>query len=213
MPILKPLPLKRVRTILPTKKQWKSWSLPSKATFIGTIIAIISLAITIFSFWLPGIIRNELESKRLDGMLTSTLSGTQSLRTKIQTLYDMAKLRRDEKADIESVYLPGQLEDKNLLNQLLNDGVLFGKLTPSMQHKLPTFIHNRQIFISTLNPDKPDLEQEGTLYLLLLELDTEEACLKLEIQYQNRRIGATEHKEKFNTILDSQAREIMQPGK
>lgn len=45
----------------PKKKQWKSWSLPSKLTVIGTYVGVLSLLITIFIFIYTQLIREDIE--------------------------------------------------------------------------------------------------------------------------------------------------------
>ncbi len=38
--------------IIPTKKQWKKWSLPSKASYVGSVITILSIFLAIFLFFI-----------------------------------------------------------------------------------------------------------------------------------------------------------------
>lgn len=45
--------------VLPTKKQWQKWSLPSKHTAIGALLGILALVFSIFAYFVPASGSNE----------------------------------------------------------------------------------------------------------------------------------------------------------
>ena len=50
--------------LIPTKKQWKAWSLPSKLTFVGTYVGLVALILTIIFFFWPFVpIKNTPDKK------------------------------------------------------------------------------------------------------------------------------------------------------
>jgi len=176
---------------------------------VGTVVGILGLVLSTVFFFLPNFVAKDAAGKQLEGILSSSISTTQSLRRQIQDLNEMADLQQQDKMKVKSVYLPGQLKDEQLLQKLTTDGMLFGRLSGPFQKQLPIFLRNRRVFIAALNPDKPDLSQRGTLWLLLLELRTEEACLVLEQRFQKGEIDVPTHEKLFNDMLAQQSQEIM----
>ena len=201
-------------SMFPTRKQWRSWSLASKATFTGTVVGVVGVILTVSFFALPRLLKEDDVGTRLDGLLSSAISHTQSLRRLVDQLSEMGEFRTSTGADIDSAILPGgvQLKDSGLLDILVSDGQLFQRLSGSLQVRLPTFLYSRRIFLAALNPDKPDLGQSGTLWLLSLELKAEEACLRLERDLQRGILGQKEHEALFDSVINEQAKEILNAG-
>src|SRR6266436_2776310 len=69
--------------IWPTKKQWRSWSLPSKHTFVGLLVALISIPLAIVLYLYPRSSENS-ESKidlvKAKELTTNVLGGTEGLK-------------------------------------------------------------------------------------------------------------------------------------
>ncbi|MEX3813755.1 hypothetical protein AB3X96_26420 [Paraburkholderia sp. BR13439] len=59
--------------LIPTKEQWNKWSLPSKLTFAGTFVGVLSLLLTVLFFVLPLIFASDPTEKRLDGALLAAI--------------------------------------------------------------------------------------------------------------------------------------------
>lgn len=53
--------------LLPSKKQWKSWSLPSKLTAVGTLCGVIGLVMAVLSFQ-PPFISKEISSSEMKNL-------------------------------------------------------------------------------------------------------------------------------------------------
>lgn len=197
--------------MFPTRKQWRAWSLPSKLTLVGTVAGIIGLLLSIVFFLIPYLTTQDETEQRLDGLLSAAIENTRSLIRQTEQLYELAELREEFGAQIESPSIPGssQLKDPGILEQINTDGELFQRLSQPMQTRLPTFIYSRNVFIATLNPDKPDLDQLGTIWLLLIELETQEQCLELEIKYQLGELGEKDHATLFFQVLNQQVNKIL----
>lgn len=104
-----------MKKLIPSKKQWESWTLPSRYTAIGVLLALISLAVTLVVVFLPkpspkitietktnffGLLEGvEVKEKLIVGFLNNGAKWTESFDSRILK-YAVVDLNGDENKDI-----------------------------------------------------------------------------------------------------------------
>jgi hypothetical protein len=189
--------------LIPTGLQWRRWSLPGKASYIGAVIAVIGLPLAL----LPLLVKHDEFHDRLEGSLSSILSGDDALLLQVRTLREFAKT--DSQQAPVFIGNEGILQDNtHELQSLQSDGAVFRQLSNAMKRRLPTFIRSRVNIISTLNPKVPDLRQGGSLRLLDILLATEQQCLASELAYQQGKINSAKNDSAIGGFMHHEAEEV-----
>ncbi|MEM5297269.1 hypothetical protein VSR82_23425 [Burkholderia sp. JPY481] len=191
--------------LIPTKEQWDKWSLPSKLTFVGTFVGVLSLLLAVLFFLWPLIFTSDPTEKRLDGALLAAIEDAKSIRNQLSSLKQIGEL----KLEGNDIAVPSSKDgpvivESSAMKQLMDDGDYYQRLSPLLRERLPKFIQIRNALLNGLGRAQPDITQLGTLRLLDIELETETDCLILERQLRSGEMTKDRHDELFNAALELQ---------
>ncbi|MEX3855147.1 hypothetical protein AB3X94_13930 [Paraburkholderia sp. BR10923] len=199
--------------LIPTKEQWNKWSLPSKLTFAGTFVGVLSLLLTGLFFVLPLIFASDPTEKRLDGALLAAIEDAKSIRSQLSSLKQMGELKsKGNDIAVPSSKDGPAIVESSAMKQLMDDGDFYQRLSPLLRERLPKFIQIRNALLNGLGRAQPDITQPGTLRLLDIELETETNCLILERQLRSGEMTKDLHDELFNAALELQVLRMRPPA-
>ncbi|MDP3142842.1 MAG: hypothetical protein Q8N14_02700, partial [Candidatus Omnitrophota bacterium] len=117
--------------IFPTKDQWQNWSLPSKITYIGFVLTILSISITLVTFYFSNKYVKESDQPKLSINFTNKPYLRYEVKNKgIELSYEL-RIKNDGKNTAEDI------EYSLLKQKLAVDMRIIGEVNSSLNPRAP----------------------------------------------------------------------------